>query len=94
MCGYVIESFPDIPPIFSLIQELGQLSFAEMFRVFNMGIGFTITVSAQEEEKVIDIIQGKNIEAFHIGHAFLDDKKRIFIDPYGLCGENGQFTLM
>ena len=94
MCGYVIESFPEIPPLFSLIQELGQLSFAEMFRVFNMGIGFTITVSAQEKEKVISIIQDKNIEAFHIGHAFLDDKKRIFIDPYGLCGENGQFTLI
>ena len=93
MCGYIIESFPEIPSIFSSIQELGQLSFAEMFRVFNMGIGFTVTVSAQDKERVIEIIQGENMEAYYLGHAFFDNKKRIFMKPYGLCGENGQFGL-
>ena len=91
--GYTIESFPEIPPVFSLIKELGQLDFAEMFRVFNMGIGFTVTVAAQDKERVLKIIKGKNIEAFHIGHAVSDERKRIFLEPYGLCGENGQFYL-
>lgn len=31
-----------IPPIFKLIQELGQLEDQEMFETFNMGVGFVI----------------------------------------------------
>ena len=31
-----------VPPIFSLIQKLGQVNQAEMYHVFNMGIGMVI----------------------------------------------------
>jgi phosphoribosylformylglycinamidine cyclo-ligase len=34
----------DVPPVFELIQSLGQVAPAEMFRVFNMGIGMTVFV--------------------------------------------------
>ena len=47
----------------------------------------------RDKERVLKIIKGKNIEAFHIGHAVSDERKRIFLEPYGLCGENGQFYL-
>lgn len=33
-----------VPPIFSFIQEKGQLKAEEMFNVFNMGIGFVLAV--------------------------------------------------
>ena len=38
----------DTPPIFSLIQKQGGVEEAEMYRVFNMGIGMTIICSAQQ----------------------------------------------
>jgi phosphoribosylformylglycinamidine cyclo-ligase len=31
-----------VPPIFTLLQELGQLSFEEMWRVFNLGVGLIV----------------------------------------------------
>ncbi|WP_375340879.1 phosphoribosylformylglycinamidine cyclo-ligase [Candidatus Dehalogenimonas loeffleri] len=34
----------DVPPVFELIQSLGQVAPEEMFRVFNMGIGMTVFV--------------------------------------------------
>jgi len=34
-----------VPPIFSLMQRLGNVSDQEMFRTFNMGIGMVIVVS-------------------------------------------------
>lgn len=43
--GFAIESgsWP-IPPIFDVTQRVGSLTDAEMFNVFNMGIGFVIAV--------------------------------------------------
>ena len=35
-----------VPPIFDLLQELGQLSFEEMLRVFNLGLGMVLVSAA------------------------------------------------
>ncbi len=41
-----------VPPIFSMIQEVGGISPAEMARVFNMGIGMVLVVSPEMVERV------------------------------------------
>ncbi len=53
-CRAVIhrDSFP-IPPIFSYLARKGEISEAEMYRTFNMGIGFMTIV---EERDVNDIM--------------------------------------
>ncbi|MBN1473409.1 MAG: phosphoribosylformylglycinamidine cyclo-ligase [Syntrophaceae bacterium] len=38
----------DVPPIFNVIQEMGDIEEQEMFRVFNMGIGMMIIVSEKD----------------------------------------------
>jgi phosphoribosylamine--glycine ligase / phosphoribosylformylglycinamidine cyclo-ligase len=50
--GAVIERgrWPE-PPIFKLIQQQGRISDAEMFRVFNMGLGMIIVIAAKDLEK-------------------------------------------
>lgn len=40
------QSWP-IPPLFSFLQERGQISDEEMVRVFNLGIGYILVVDAQ-----------------------------------------------
>jgi phosphoribosylformylglycinamidine cyclo-ligase len=45
-----------VPPIFRVLQERGQVSSAEMFRTFNMGIGLIVVCSAREADRVIDTI--------------------------------------
>lgn len=42
----------DVPPLFRLIQERGGVGASEMFRVFNMGIGFVLIVSAVAAEDI------------------------------------------
>lgn len=39
-----------VPPIFALIQEHGRVHEAEMFRTFNMGIGFVLVVAPEHAE--------------------------------------------
>ena len=46
----------DILPIFKLIQKEGAIEEAEMYRVFNMGIGMTIVCSPQQVAKIVSIL--------------------------------------
>ena len=46
----------DIPPIFKLIQEKGNIDEAEMYRVFNMGIGMTVVCSPPQVSKLTDAL--------------------------------------
>jgi phosphoribosylformylglycinamidine cyclo-ligase len=43
----------EVPPLFRLIQRLGNVSDDEMYHVFNMGIGMTAIVGADQVETVV-----------------------------------------
>ncbi len=52
----------DILPIFKLIQENGNIKEAEMYQVFNMGIGMTLVCSPQQVAKIVSILpQAKTV---------------------------------
>ena len=41
------------PPIFELIRSRGEIPAAEMYRVFNMGLGMAVVVAAEDAESVL-----------------------------------------
>lgn len=51
-----------VPPLFSILRQLGQLTDADMYRTFNMGIGLVMIVAAE----VLPAMQAalKNFSAF------------------------------
>ncbi len=46
-----------LPPIFPFLQTQAQLSDEEMFKVFNMGIGYMIVIDKQEREKALALLE-------------------------------------
>jgi phosphoribosylformylglycinamidine cyclo-ligase len=46
----------DVPPIFRLIQKVGNIEEAEMYQVFNMGIGMAIICSSRDVAKLMGIL--------------------------------------
>ncbi len=58
-----------IPLVFDWIAETGEVSRAEMFNTFNMGIGFVVLVPADQVDRAIELFQAYNIEGFAIGEA-------------------------
>lgn len=46
-----------IPPIFDLIQQQGQVETAEMFHVFNMGLGMLVIVPSQQAQQVLSLLE-------------------------------------
>ncbi len=58
-----------MPPVFGLIQELGEVSDAEMREVFNMGCGFCCVVAAEDEGAALELLRGHYPGAKRIGWA-------------------------
>ena len=65
---YVINKPIEVPEIFLEIRERGNISTDEMYKTFNMGIGFCIVISKEYVDKVIQICEGYNRKAFEIGY--------------------------
>ncbi len=57
----------DIPEIFYLIQEHGQVDAAEMFRVFNLGIGMVLVVDPAGLAEVLAELRRAGQKAWTIG---------------------------
>ena len=89
--GFIIDALPVIPPIFSLIQELGAVEDEEMFRVYNMGIGFCVVVSPHDADRVISLVRKHYKKAYKIGHTISDEEKRVHITQKGLIGKGKVF---
>ena len=56
------------PPIFSWLQEKGNINSFEMHKTFNCGIGMVISVGQNDAEKAIDILNEKQANASLIGY--------------------------
>jgi phosphoribosylformylglycinamidine cyclo-ligase len=62
----VRDSWP-IPPVFSWLQMLGDVDDAEMFRVFNMGVGLALVVSEYYAESIQQQLAEQGLESWPIG---------------------------
>jgi len=56
-----------VPPVFSWLQRLGQIDAAEMERVFNMGIGMVLVVSAYYAESIRHQLADCGLASWPIG---------------------------
>lgn len=63
----VNKSSFEVPYIFKLMQEEGNIPERDMFNTFNMGIGMTVVVPEQEANKAVEILASHNIKAYCIG---------------------------
>ena len=45
------------PAVFTLIQEVGSVTQSEMFRTFNMGIGFVLIVPSEDQAAAVELLR-------------------------------------
>jgi phosphoribosylformylglycinamidine cyclo-ligase len=65
--GYEISDPFDVPPVFELIAELGEVPEDEMYEVFNMGCGFVCVVAAADGPAALELLRGHYPAARTIG---------------------------
>jgi phosphoribosylformylglycinamidine cyclo-ligase len=64
---YVTEEPLPVPPVFALVQRLGDVSDEEMRRVFNMGCGFVVVVPEDDAEDAAQLLAAHHPGARRIG---------------------------
>jgi len=61
------------PPIFTLLQRLGDVAWQEMYRTFNMGVGFVIIVRPEDEGSVRHKLSELGEQSFVMGNVVLGE---------------------
>ncbi len=65
----VDKSTWDVPPLFRLIGDTGGVAEEEMFRVFNMGIGFVLIVASRDADDTLGRLRELGETAYRLGVA-------------------------
>ncbi len=65
----VIEknSLPEVD-IFKIAQDIGKISDVEMYRTFNMGVGFVVIVDEKHRDVALDIVNKNGFDAYSLGY--------------------------
>src|SRR6516164_9906672 len=84
--GFLIDDLPPLPRIFRLIQQHGGVDDAEMFEVFNMGVGFCVLVSKNDAAPALSILHRHGRRAQVIGRVIADDSKGVYLPRQRLAG--------
>jgi phosphoribosylformylglycinamidine cyclo-ligase len=89
--GFVIDALPPPPPIFALIEEHGAVERAELFEVYNMGIGFCVIIAEADVEATLAILARHHRAASVIGYAIADPTKPVHLPQHKLVGSGKKF---
>lgn len=63
-----------VPAIFDLIQEKGEIESQMMYNTFNMGLGMVIAVAPEEAEKALKALSDVQEEAYIVGSIIKGEK--------------------
>ena len=63
-----------ILPIFDLIQKIGGISERDMFNTYNMGVGMSIVVAAEDVDKALEVLNANGEDAYIIGSVIESDE--------------------
>ena len=89
--GFLIDDLPPVPRIFRLIQQYGDIDNAEMFEVYNMGVGFCVLVAEDDADPVLSILQRHGRRARVIGRVIEDEGKGVHLPRERLVGHGKAF---
>jgi len=79
--GFQLDQMPTPSNIFQLIQSKG-ISRLEMYRTFNMGIGFCVVASKNEVSSIQSIFRKNKMKSYQIGKII--EKKGVYINSLKL----------
>ena len=78
-CFRIRKGSWDVPPLFEKIQQQGRISDPEMFRTFNMGIGFCCVVLPEEADKARRFFKERGLRAYVIGEVVNRSQRKILL---------------
>ena len=77
LCAKIDKSAVKVLPIFDVIAKWGNIPERDMFNTYNMGVGMSIVVPAEEAELSRSILKENGIDAYVIGEIIEGEEKVI-----------------
>ena len=74
-CARIEKTSVRVLDIFKLIAKEGNVSERDMFNTFNMGVGMSVIVPSEDDQKSIDILKDNGVDAYTIGEIVKGEDK-------------------
>ena len=79
LCAEIDRSAVRVLPIFDLIASYGNIPERDMFNTYNMGVGMSIVVPADQVEQSLEILKAQGETAYVIGKIVKGEEKIVII---------------
>ena len=75
LCAKIDRSAVRVLPIFDLIAKVGDICERDMFNTYNMGVGMSVVVPAEQVDKALEILTAHGEDAYVIGKIVAGEEK-------------------
>ena len=79
LCAKIDKSAVKVLPIFDVIAKWGNIPERDMYNTYNMGVGMSIVVPAEEVELSLNILKDNGIDAYVIGEIIANDAEKVIL---------------
>ncbi len=74
LAAHIKKSDVQVLPIFDLIAKVGNVPEHDMFNTYNMGVGMTVVVSAEDADKAVAVLNASGEQAYILGELVESDE--------------------
>lgn len=79
LCARIRRANVRVLPVFDLIAKVGGIDERDMFNTFNMGVGMSLVVPAEDVEKSLEILRAHGEDPYVIGEIVENADSRILL---------------
>ena len=79
LCAKIDKSAVKVLPIFETIAKWGNIPERDMYNTYNMGVGMSIVVPAEEVELSLSVLKDNGIDAYVIGEIIANDAEKVIL---------------
>ena len=75
LCARIDKSAIRVLPIFDLIASWGDIPERDMYNTYNMGVGMSVVVPAEQVDEALAVLRANGEEAYVIGEITAGEEK-------------------
>ena len=75
LCAKINKSAIRLPAIFQMLQSMGNIPEHDMFNTYNMGVGMTVIVKAEDADRAIAALKAEGCDAYALGEVVTGEEK-------------------
>jgi phosphoribosylformylglycinamidine cyclo-ligase len=80
LCAKIDKSAVKVLPIFDLIMSFGNIPERDMYNTYNMGVGMSIVVPAEQAELAMETLKANGQDSYIIGSIVKNDEEKVILE--------------